>query len=504
MRWPCGHKCLSGRGAASAAYTIHRSFTRTQKLSLNLPKRYLGQPSPFTHAHLLQQGEVTPGLTQTEYALRRHKLMSNIQKESHILGLETDHAAVFLSSAVMYMSNDIPFPFHQNNDFLYLCGFLEPDSILLLQSTPGHAMPSHTATLFVPRRHPDRELWDGPRSGPDGAIALTGVDKAYPIEDFKHVLPGLLDETVTLWYDHIRPSHHSLHSNFIQPLLESNQKFKNRIKSMQLLMQQLRLIKTQAEIKLMKKAGHISSHAFIETMHWSKPPVDEALIYAKFDFECRTRGAEILAYPPVVAGGNRANTLHYVNNNQIVKPGEMVLLDGGCEASCYVSDITRTWPVNGKFTAAQEELYESVLEVQKSCLNLCIPGTSLENLYSHMLAQLGNKLQDLGIVKKRCSSSQHFKAARRYCPHHVGHYLGMDVHDTPDVTRSLPLQPGMVITIEPGLYIPEDDTEVLEKYRGIGIRIEDDVVITEQSPLILSAECPKEVYEIQQVCLKGH
>ncbi|XP_075689640.1 xaa-Pro aminopeptidase 3 isoform X2 [Rhinoderma darwinii] len=483
---------------------VQRFSTRMQRLFSNLPKRYLGQPSPFTHAHLLKPGEVTPGLTQTEYALRRHKLMSNIQKESQALGLETDHAAVFLSSAIMYMSNDIPFPFHQNNDFLYLCGFLEPDSILILQSRPGHSMPSHTATLFLPRRDSGRELWDGPRSGPDGAVALTGVDQAYPLEEFKDVLPRLFDEKVTLWYDFMRPSHHSLHSNFIQPLIESNIKSKDRIRSTRLLTQQLRLIKSQAEIMLMKKAGHISSQAFIETMHWSKAPVNEALIYAKFEFECRARGAEILAYPPVIAGGNRANTLHYVKNNQIVKPGELVLLDGGCEASCYVSDITRTWPMNGKFTAAQEELYESVLEVQKSCLSLCIPGTSLENLYSHMLTQLGNKLKDLGIVQKRCSDSQFFKAARTYCPHHVGHYLGMDVHDTPDMSRSLLLQPGMVITIEPGIYVPENDTEALEKYRGMGIRIEDDVVITEQAPLILSAECPKEVYEIQQVCLQGH
>ncbi|KAM3914503.1 xaa-Pro aminopeptidase 3 [Leptodactylus fuscus] len=502
MWWPAAHKSVLGRLSACAYCMMQRFSTRTPLL-LNLPKRYLGQPSPYTHAHLLKQGEVTPGLTQTEYALRRHKLMSNIHKESQALGLETDHAAVFLSSAIMFMSNDIPFPFHQNNDFLYLCGFLEPDSILLLQSRPGYSMPAHTATLFVPRRDSGRELWDGPRSGTDGAVALTGVDQAYPLEEFKHVVPRLLDEKVTLWYDHLKPAHNFLHSNYIQPLLETNSKLRNRIKSTQLLTQKLRLVKSQAEINLMKKAGHISSHAFIETMHSSKAPVDEALIYAKFDFECRRRGAEILAYPPVVAGGDRANTLHYVKNNQIVKPGEMILLDGGCEASCYVSDITRTWPINGKFTVAQTELYESVLEVQKSCLNLCLPGISLENLYSHMLIQLGNKLRDLGIVKERCNDSQLYKAARRYCPHHVGHYLGMDVHDTPLISRSLPLQPGMVITIEPGIYIPKNDTEAPEKYRGIGIRIEDDVVITEHSPLILSSECPKEIDEIQQVCLQG-
>ncbi|XP_035166999.1 xaa-Pro aminopeptidase 3-like, partial [Oxyura jamaicensis] len=220
----------------------------------------------------------------------------------------------------------------------------------------------------------------------------------------------------------------------------------------------------------------------------------------QFEFECRARGADILAYPPVVAGGNRSNTLHYVKNNQLIKDGELVLLDGGCESSCYVSDITRTWPVNGRFTKPQAELYQAVLDIQKSCLSLCSPGVSLENIYSLMLSLIGQKLKDLGILKSSVTESQFFKAVRKYCPHHVGHYLGMDVHDTPDMSRSLPLQPGMVITIEPGLYIPEDDMNAPERFRGIGVRIEDDVVIAEDSPLILSADCPKEIYDIEQIC----
>ncbi|KAM9326846.1 xaa-Pro aminopeptidase 3 [Gastrophryne carolinensis] len=486
------------------------TFCLTQRLStwqgshLTLPKRCLGQPSPFTHPHLLKPGEVTPGLTQTEYALRRHQLMDLIKKEAQMLCDTADHAVVILANPTMYMTSDIPFPFHQHNDFLYLCGFLEPDSILLLQSQPRHVLPSHSATLYVPHRDPSRELWDGPRSGVDGTTALTGVDQALPIEDFKHIVPKLLDEGVVLWYDFVRPPHTSLHTRFLLPLLETKSKYKHKIKSPRHLIQQLRLIKSEAELELMKKSASITSRAFIETMHFSKAPINESLLYAKFDFECRARGADILAYLPVVAGGSRANTLHYVKNNQVVKEGEMVLLDGGCEAAGYVSDVTRTWPVNGRFSAPQTELYESVLEVQKSCLNLCVSGTSLEHLYSHMLSELAKKLKDLGIVQNRCSSSQTFKAAQQYCPHHVGHYLGMDVHDTPDASRSLSLQPGMVITIEPGIYIPENDSDVPERYRGLGIRIEDDVIITEQSPVILSAECPKEIYEIHQVCGQGH
>ncbi|KAM4650924.1 xaa-Pro aminopeptidase 3 [Discoglossus pictus] len=495
-------RALLGWGSV-CSFCVRRRFFLKPEAKLGLPTRYLGQPSPATHPHLLKPGEVTPGLTQTEYALRRHKLMSLIQKESQALGQRTDHVAIFLSNPTLYMTSDIPFPFHQNNDFLYLCGFLEPDSILVLRSRAGHTLSSHTATLYVPRRDAGRELWDGPRSGADGAVALTGVDEAFMTEDFKHLLSKLHDDGVTLWYDGSRPAHPTLHTSYLQPLMESRGQSKNRIRPARQLVQQLRLVKSKAEVELMKEAGRISSQAFIQTMRSSKAPVDEAFIYAKFDFECRARGADILAYPPVVAGGNRSNTLHYVKNNQKIQSGELVLLDGGCEASCYVSDITRTWPVNGKFSAPQEELYRAVLEVQKSCLSLCFPGTSLENVYSHMLSVIARKLQELGIVAKGSSDSQLFKAARRYCPHHVGHYLGMDVHDTPDVSRSLPLQPGMVITVEPGIYIPESDIEAPEKYRGLGIRIEDDVVITEQAPMILSADCPKEVYDLQQICGQG-
>ncbi|ERE85374.1 putative Xaa-Pro aminopeptidase 3 [Cricetulus griseus] len=497
-------RCLSG--CMSCLYQRYSSLQPVQK---KIPNRYLGQPSPVTHPHLLrpvndtsvslsedflwlilhQTGipagswltlrkcssplkhtrnqffkavrmqtaestaikfytrEVTPGLSQVEYALRRHKLMDLIHKEAQGHS-GTDHTVVVLSNPTYYMSNDIPYTFHQDNNFLYLCGFQEPDSILVLQSCSGKQLPSHKAMLFVPQRDPGRELWDGPRSGSDGAIALTGVDEAYTLEEFQHLIPKLKAETSMVWYDWMKPSHAQLHSDYMQHLTEAKARSKNKVRSVQQLIQRLRLIKSPAEIKRMQIAGKLTSEAFIETMFASKAPVDEAFLYAKFEFECRARGADILAYPPVVAGGNRSNTLHYVKNNQLIKDGEMVLLDGGCESSCYVSDITRTWPVNGRFTAPQAELYEAVLEIQRACLRLCSPGTSLENIYSMMMTLMGQTLKDLGIMKS--SKENAFKAARKYCPHHVSHYLGMDVHDTPDMPRSLPLQPGMVITIEPG------------------------------------------------------
>uniref|UniRef100_A0A669DX39 X-prolyl aminopeptidase 3, mitochondrial n=1 Tax=Oreochromis niloticus TaxID=8128 RepID=A0A669DX39_ORENI len=438
-----------------------------------VPPRYLGQPSPFTHPHLIKHGEVTPGLSQTEYELRRHRLASLIEAQAERLGpsaSSSTHVAIILSHPTRYMTNDIPYPFHQNQDFLYLSGFLEPDSALVLH---GKGRPDQ-AILFIPRRDPGRELWDGPRSGKDGAAALTGIERVHSIEELGVVLKSL--KGTMLWYDTSQPAHPRLHQAHVCPVLEAGP----TPRTLRPLIHSLRALKSSAEVALMQEAGRIT---------------------AQFDFENRIHGANFLAYPPVIAGGNRANTLHYINNNQIIKDGEMVLLDGGCEYFGYVSDITRTWPINGKFSPAQTELYESVLEVQRSCLSLCSPGVSLDHIYSTMLALLGRQLKRLGILEASTSDAEALKAARRYCPHHVGHYLGMDVHDTPELSRSQPLQPGMAITIEPGLYICEDNDQVPKHFRGLGVRIEDDVVIREKGgPLILSSDAPKTIADVERAC----
>uniref|UniRef100_A0A3Q4G801 X-prolyl aminopeptidase 3, mitochondrial n=1 Tax=Neolamprologus brichardi TaxID=32507 RepID=A0A3Q4G801_NEOBR len=421
-----------------------------------VPPRYLGQPSPFTHPHLIKHGEVTPGLSQTEYELRRHRLASLIEAQAERLGpsaSSSTHVAIILSHPTRYMTNDIPYPFHQNQDFLYLSGFLEPDSALVLH---GNGRPDQ-AILFVPRRDPGRELWDGPRSGKDGAAALTGIERVHSIEELGVVLKSL--KGTMLWYDTSQPAHPRLHQAHVCPVLEAGP----TPRTLGPLIHSLRALKSSAEVALMQEAGRITAQAFRRTMALSQGDVDEAVLFAK--------------------------------------DGEMVLLDGGCEYFGYVSDITRTWPINGKFSPAQIELYESVLEVQRSCLSLCSPGVSLDHIYSTMLALLGRQLKRLGILEASTSDAEALQAARRYCPHHVGHYLGMDVHDTPELSRSQPLQPGMAITIEPGLYICEDNDQAPKHFRGLGVRIEDDVVIREKGgPLILSSDAPKTIVDVERAC----
>uniref|UniRef100_A0A9J8BJC5 X-prolyl aminopeptidase 3, mitochondrial n=1 Tax=Cyprinus carpio carpio TaxID=630221 RepID=A0A9J8BJC5_CYPCA len=426
-----------------------------------VPQRYLGQPSPYTHPHLIGYGEVTPGLTQTEFEFRRQRLACLIEMQAERLtgsgaSSNSSHIVIVLSHPIRYMTNDIPYPFHQNQDFLYLTGIMEPDSALVMY---GSGKPDQ-AVLFVPRRDPARELWDGPRSGKDGAAALTGLERVHSTEELGVVLKALKGGTI--WYDSSQPCHPRLHQTHVCPLLEGGQ----LTKSLRPLTHSLRAIKSPAEVALMKEAGRITAQAFKKTMAMSRGDIDEAVLYAK--------------------------------------DGEMVLLDGGCEYFGYVSDITRTWPVNGKFSPAQRELYEAVLEVQLSCLSQCNPGVSLDYIYSTMLTLLARQLKELGIVPQGTSDTDTLKAARQFCPHHVGHYLGMDVHDTPELSRSQPLQPGMVITIEPGLYISEDESSCPERFRGLGVRIEDDVVIREHGgPLVLSADTPKTIAEVESACSHG-
>nr|AMO02518.1 xaa-pro aminopeptidase 3 [Tityus serrulatus] len=461
--------------------------------------RSYGQPTPHTHPHLMQEGHVVPGLTQEEFRDRRFRLMENIWK--HMLKTAStiqNHIVVIPSATRVYMTDKIPYPFRQNTDFLYMTGFQEPDSVLILHSLPNKTLPEHKSILFVQKKVPQTELWEGPRSGPDGAIDLLGIDSAYNIEELEKFLSTFVhdNQKFILWYDYLSSPQLPMHEvmrDFVANCRHSG------FESCRPLIQQLRLIKSDAEIKLMKKSTEIASEAMQEVMKSSHPLVTESQLYAKMDFECRIREAEHLAYPPVVAGGTRANIIHYTANNQRILGNEMVLMDAGCEYRGYASDLTRTWPVNGRFTRPQRELYEAILAVQEELIELCASFTSLDQLFHAMCQLIGSKLQELGIVSTNIGKIELGKIAYNYCPHHVGHYLGMDVHDTTLISRSIKLKPGMIITIEPGIYIRENNQRVPSKYRGLGIRIEDDILVTDVGPEVLTAHCPKTIEDIEKL-----
>ncbi len=316
------------------------------------------------------------------------------------------------------MADEIPYPFRQNSNFLYLCGFQEPDSVLVLENIPGRNLPEHKSTLFVPKRDPHRELWDGPRSGIEGALEFIGVDEAYAVDTLSEALHRCsLRDNLVVWYDFHQSTgvHEVLHRDVISHLVTPCRSNGSAVNSLEQTMHSLRIIKSLAECNLMRTSVAIASEAFREVMKFSCPGVNESALYAKMDFECRLRGAEFLAYPPVVAGGNRANTLHYIANNQFIQGYEMVLIDAGCEYHGYASDITRTWPVSGKFTSAQAELYEAVLDVQLACINKCHVGMTLDQIYSFMISELGKKLQQLGILNSSLSSTELSKVSVSAC-----------------------------------------------------------------------------------------
>ncbi|XP_050293898.1 xaa-Pro aminopeptidase 3-like isoform X2 [Anthonomus grandis grandis] len=463
-------------------------------------KKAFGQPAPHSHPHLLGDDEVTPLIKKQEYQCRRQKLVDAVIKHakkncSHA----ENHMIIIPSTSKKYMSDKIPYVFRQNTDFLYLTGCQEPDTCAVI--TAGSHGSNHRVALFTRDKDDHAELWDGPRTHPEDAPGFFGVDQGLPMSDLskyisscKKALPHL-----SLWYDFEAAPHQDIHKIVCDYLHDSSNK---TFDSPRNFIHKLRLYKSTAEVALMQRSCDIASKAFIETMSYSRPGIGENQLFAKVDYECRVRGAEILAYPPVVAGGTRATTIHYINNNQLVFNNEMVLVDAGCEYHGYSSDITRTWPINGRFTNQQREIYEIVLDVQKELIDLCAKRPSLDALFECMCLLLGKRLQELGLIGIQPNNNYLMQAAYQLCPHHVSHYLGMDVHDTPTISRNIKLEPGMIVTVEPGIYITEK-SGLPKEYHGIGIRIEDDVLITVNGPVVLSRKCPKDICEVEQIASVG-
>ena len=452
-------------------------------------EKVYGQPTFKTHPHLLKKNELVQGIKLDEIMARRVRLMDTIQAYSSTnLSSVKNHLIVIPSGTKKYISASIPYVFRQNSDFLYLSGCLEQDSILVMEINEK----SSKSIMFLRPKDKNAELWDGARTGPENALELFGVDQAFNVNNFQSFIDKFKKQSASLiWYD----EKSSDQKNLLQILRPTNELIENPTK----FIHTLRWIKSDAEIELMKKTCEIASEAINYTMKKSQPGISEHQIFAEVDYQCRMNGASMLAYPPVVAGGKNATTIHYINNTQIVHDGEMVLLDAGCEYGGYSSDITRTWPINGSFTEPQRVLYEIVLNLQKDLLrNLLNPGgLTLDELFDTMCLKLGKYLQEIHLIPKDKSGYDLARAAYKFCPHHVSHYLGMDVHDTPLVSRSNKLIPGNVFTVEPGIYIGSDRQDVPEEFRGLGLRIEDDVMVNSDMNLeILTSSCVKETNDL--------
>ncbi len=405
-------------------------------------------------------------------------------------------------------SYDTEYKFRQDSDFWYLTDFPEPDAIAVI--TPDKRT---KYTMFVRPRDPEMETWYGRREGTEGAEKNYGVHKAYSIEKFEAQFAKMLDGCDTLYY------RFGVDKKLDKLILEylAGQRVRrlktayppHTIMDPTLLIHEMRLHKTEEEIGLMATAGKIGAEAHILAMKNCKPGMNESQIESIIEHHFRMNGAAGSAYNSIIGGGENATILHYVENNAELKNGDLLLIDAGCEYQGYASDITRTFPVNGKYTRAQKDIYEIVLETQKACIEATVTGTTIVERQNLSIEMLTEGMKKVGLLKGATKTLIKNKKYMKYYMHGVGHYIGMDVHDAgryfTDQTakNSRAFAPGMVLTVEPGLYIPPDDKSAPAKYRGIGIRIEDDVLVTKDGNRNLSAKVPKEINEIEALMNGG-
>ncbi|MFO3706819.1 aminopeptidase P N-terminal domain-containing protein [Xanthomonas codiaei] len=430
------------------------------------------------------------GIGAAEYARRRRQLMQ----------MAGEHAILILPAAPERVrSHDTHYPYRQDSDFWYLSGFPEPEAVLVLVPGRRHG----EAILFCRERDAEREAWDGPREGQEGAVERYGMDDAYPIDDVDEILPGLLEDRSRVYY------HFGRDVDFDLKLIGWLKRVREQVRhgaqppheflELGHLLHEQRLFKSRDEIALMQQAADISVRAHRAAMRLARPGVHEYALQAEIEREFRAADAWP-AYGSIVGTGSNACVLHYRANNARSRDGELVLIDAGAEYRGYAADITRTFPVNGRFTPAQRALHDLVGAAQAAALAQARPGVAYEAGHLAAVETLTEGLLRLGLLKgklERNIAEGHYK---RFYRHKTGHWLGLDVHDVGDYKlagESRLLEPGMVFTIEPGLYVSADDTSVEARWRGIGIRTEDNVLITADGHRVLTDALARSADEIE-------
>lgn len=424
-------------------------------------------------------------------------------RRQQLFNLLDDGVAVLSAAEYMTRSNDTEYPFRQESNFYYLSGITEDQCIMVFEKRDGVTK----SYLFVKEVSEQESLWVGERMGIEGASLAYTFDEVLNIDTFEEKMPELLTNLPKLYYDIFGTStlcdtlkltcKALMHKRGV---LKSPRTFSDVYK----LIQRLRLIKTDDEINLIKKALSITKEAHHRAMKQAEAGKNEFQISAEIAYVFASHGAGHNAYENIVAGGNRANTLHYIDNDKVLEDATLVLIDAGCEYDMYASDITRTFPISGKFSEAQRELYEMILEVQLQIIEMIKPGISKKVIQEASERVLTEGMMRLGILKGERDALIEEKVHKKYYPHGIGHWMGIDVHDpspyVDDEGEQIIFEAGMVLTIEPGIYIDEQDDEVPQRYRGMGIRIEDNILVTASGCENLSKGIAKSVAEIEAQC----
>ena len=430
-------------------------------------------------------------VTAGEFAERRRKFLEAMGQG----------VAVLASTPVAIRNNDVEHEFRQDSDLFYLTGFDEPHSVLVLSTE--HA--EHRMVLFVRPRDPERETWDGPRAGVDGAVSGFGADAAFPTSEFDKRLPDYLQDVRRLHY------RLGVDRGFDDRVLAAVDAVRSRSRAgitaprevvdPSVIVHEMRLRKSDAEISAMLRAAEITRQAHARAMQVARPGRHEYEVEAELLNVFRAQGAERPAYGSIVGSGPNATVLHHRKNDRLMCEGDLLLIDAGAESSYYASDVTRTFPVSGTFTAAQRVIYQLVLDAQLAAIAAVRPGATLPGLHSVALEVLVAGLVGLGILEGPVAAAIASEAYKPYYMHRTSHWLGMDVHDVGDyqvAKKPRPLEAGFVLTIEPGLYFSAD-AKCDPRFRGIGVRIEDDVLVTDAGCRVLTDGIPKTVHELEAI-----
>ncbi len=435
-------------------------------------------------------------MNQKEFHRRRKQLMRM---------MDADSIAILPAAPERIRNRDVEYPYRQDSDLQYLSGFPEPEAVLVL--VPGRRHGEYI--LFCRDRDPLMETWNGRRAGPEGACTDYGADDAFPVGDIDDILPGLLEGRDKVYYTMgCQPDFDTRVMGWVNQIrsqARSGQRAPEEFVSLEHLLHDMRLYKSRAELSAMRKAARISAAAHCQAMRVCRPGMMEYEVEAEFDYAFRRAGCDA-AYSSIVGGGANGCILHYTENNAPLNDGDLLLIDAGAEYDCYAADITRTFPVNGRFSTAQRAVYEVVLAAQAAAIKKVRPGNHWNDPHKAAVKVLTKGLVELGLLKGRVPTLIKEEAYRRFYMHRTGHWLGMDVHDVGDYKvggQWRLLEPGMVLTVEPGLYIAAGSKGVARKWWNIGIRIEDDVLVTKTGCEVLTTGVPKTVDEIEALMAGG-
>lgn len=433
----------------------------------------------------------------SEYQRRRRHLMQSVGRDAIV---------VCAAAPERIRNNDAHYPYRQDSDFYYLTGFDEPEAVLVLAPRREQG----AEILFCRERDPERERWDGPRLGIERAEQQLRIDHAFPIEDIDDILPGLMEDRSRVYYHLGRDSEFDLKLigwvNRVRGKVRQGVRPPHEFVALGHLLHEMRLLKSRAEVRVMQKAARIAAAGHVRAMQTTRPGQTEAMVEAELLHTFRAAQATC-AYESIVAGGANACVLHYRRNDATLVDGDLLLIDAGAEFQCYASDITRTFPISGRFSPEQRVLYDLVLEAQLAAIDQARPGRSWMAPHEAAVQVLTRGLLQLGLLKGTLAENLAEHRYRQFYMHKTGHWIGLDVHDVGDYRvdgQYRELEPGMVMTVEPGLYIDADAKGVAKRWRGIGIRIEDDVLVTRGAPMVLTDAVPKDPDRIEQLMQQAY